>query len=57
MDNRTLITRDGKTYNSEDGCRLTDCCNAYSTYMELDLCCKACYEPVEPGEGDGGETL
>jgi hypothetical protein len=57
MDNRTLITREGKAYNSEDGCRLTDCCHAYSTYMESDLCCKACYEPVEPGEGDGGETL
>ena len=57
MEDRTLITRDGKTYNSDDSCRLTDCCHAYSTYFDFDLCCKACGEPVEPGEGDGGETL
>ena len=45
-----------KKYSNE-GCRLTDCCGAYSTYIEDDLFCKKCYELVEFGEGDGSEKL
>ena len=42
----------------EKGMRLTDCCGAVSTYDEYgQLYCKACYEPVRPGEGDGTEGL
>ena len=40
----------------EDGCRLTDCCGAYSTYMDLGLSCRACCKEVEIGEGDGCEN-
>ena len=48
-----------KQYNNE-GVRLTDCCAAMSTYMdngagEYALCCKACYEEVPAGQGDGAE--
>lgn len=39
----------------EDGMRMTDCCGAASTYMEGQLCCKACYNLVDFGEGDGTE--
>lgn len=46
-----------KVYNSEDRCRLTDCCHAYSTFVDVDLVCKNCYEPVSFGEGDGSEVL
>jgi hypothetical protein len=42
------------------GVRLTDCCAAYSTYMDdgyggTELSCKNCANVVEMGEGDGGE--
>ena len=42
------------------GMRLTDCCAAYSTYMDdgcngTELCCKYCANIVNPGEGDGVE--
>ena len=41
------------------GCRLTDCCGAYATYIQDDhgaqLCCKGCLEPVPNGQGDGAE--
>ncbi len=45
------------------GQRLTTCCAAYSTYMDASsdpafdqvLCCKACYNEVPIGEGDGTE--
>ena len=45
---------------AEDGCRLTDCCGCYSTYMDCGgvncrLCCKQCYNEVEHGQGDGSE--
>ena len=44
-----------KRYN-EDGMRLTDCCGAVSTHDENgELYCKACYNVVSPGEGDGSE--
>ena len=44
--------------DKRDGTRLTNCCGAYSTYMDTDqLCCKACYNPVEDGEGDGVDTV
>jgi len=47
----------------DTGQRLTDCCGAYSTFMEGDttaecgdiLCCKKCYREVELGQGDGSE--
>lgn len=50
-----------KRYDPEDGTRLTDCCGAYSTYHDegdgetFVLCCKNCWDEVEPGEGDGSE--
>ena len=45
------------------GTRLTDCCGAYSTFMEVsgdmdieeELTCKNCYETVPYGQGDGSE--
>lgn len=41
----------------ESGHRLTDCCGAFSTYMDGDvLCCKKCYWEVPVGQGDGTET-
>ena len=41
----------------ESGRRLTDCCGAFSTYMDGDiLCCKRCYWEVPVGQGDGTET-
>ena len=55
-----------KKQYANDGTRLTDCCGAYSTYMEgifndmdieILLCCKKCYEPVSHGQGDGNEKL
>lgn len=44
----------------EHGCRLTDCCGCYSTYMDAGdgsemLCCKMCHWEVGLGEGDGSE--
>lgn len=40
----------------ENGQRLTNCCGAYSTYMDGEvLCCKKCYRGVGFGEGDGSE--
>ena len=45
----------------EHGCRLTDCCGTYSTYMDDEhdvvLCCKKCYEQVPLGQGDGSEVI
>lgn len=38
-----------------DGMRLTNCCGAHSTFTDDGLACKACYELVEFGEGDGNE--
>ena len=44
-----------------EGMRLTDCCGAYSTYMDSDypgartLCCKVCFHEVPFGQGDGAE--
>jgi len=47
------------------GQRVTTCCGCYSTYMDVGtfnapegqqaLCCKACYDEVPMGEGDGSE--
>ncbi len=42
------------------GSRLTDCCGAYSTFMDpgdgsWELSCRKCCKAVEPGEGDGSE--
>ncbi len=49
-----------KKYDS-DGHRLTNCCGAFSTFMEGErgevLCCKACYREVSFGEGDGSDDL
>lgn len=48
----------GKKYDDEGGgCRLTDCCGCYSTYVDTDLACKGCYAIVSVGEGDGCEYL
>lgn len=44
-----------KTYDSK-GIRLTDCCACYSTYHDDLLICRACYQEVKVGEGDGVET-
>lgn len=41
----------------EDGVRLTECCGAFSTYVEGVLCCKVCYEEVEVGQGDGEDVV
>jgi len=39
-----------------DGVRLTDCCRAYSTFDEHGtLYCRACYQPVPCGQGDGND--
>jgi hypothetical protein len=40
---------------NKEGMRMTDCCGACSTFSEGLLCCKACYQPVGFGEGDGSE--
>lgn len=42
------------------GQRVTGCCGCYSTYCDDGLggevlCCKACYNEVDFGEGDGSE--
>lgn len=48
------------------GCRLTNCCGCYSTFMDANadpnddtqvLCCKKCHQVVPLGEGDGSETI
>ena len=43
-----------------DGVRLTDCCGAYSTFVDVgdgwELSCKQCYKAVPSGQGDGSET-
>ena len=44
-----------KHYDAE-GIRLTDCCACYSTYHDDSLICRACYEYVTVGEGDGAEN-
>ena len=33
----------GVAYDSETNARLTECCNAYPTYSDLDLVCRKCY--------------
>jgi len=46
-----------KKYDS-DGHRLTNCCGAFSTFMEgQGQCCKACSREVSVGEGDGSDDL
>tara|TARA_R100000995_G_C3406860_1_gene87543 strand:+ start:237 stop:383 length:147 start_codon:yes stop_codon:yes gene_type:complete len=37
--------------------KLTNCCNAYSTYNDEVLICKKCYNIVSIGEGDGTITI
>lgn len=44
----------------DGGQRVTSCCGSYSTYMDAGygteiLSCKACYNEVDFGEGDGSE--
>ena len=43
-----------KNYN-EEGMRMTDCCQSASTYFDVSLVCKTCFNDVEIGEGDGNE--
>lgn len=51
-----------KTYRYDElGTRVTDCCGAFSTFMDdggggETLCCKRCYSEVPDGQGDGTET-
>ncbi|MCP4794938.1 MAG: hypothetical protein GY885_02120 [Phycisphaeraceae bacterium] len=41
----------------ENGVRMTDCCRAVSQHDDDGfLFCSACFDDVEPGEGDGTET-
>ena len=44
-------------YYAKDGTRLTDCCRCDSTYHDKILCCKACWEEVPFGQGDGSENI
>lgn len=62
MEKRHYVTTGGRHYDAseQNGIRLTDCCKAYSAYMDdgaggFDLCCKSCYAPVPIGQGDGEE--
>ena len=48
---------EGKKYHRRTWDRLTDCCGAYSTYVEGILSCKKCYHEVPQGQGDGTETI
>ena len=47
-----------RVYDKE-GCRLTSCCECYSTYSMDDgsLTCKKCHREVPEGEGDGIRRL
>jgi hypothetical protein len=53
------MTSTTKKYTT-DGVRLTDCCGAYSTFVDVgdgwELSCKQCYKAVPSGQGDGSET-
>ena len=53
------MTSTAKKYGA-DGVRLTDCCGAYSTFVDVgdgwELSCKRCYEAVPSGQGDGSEV-
>lgn len=56
INGETIVT---KRYD-DGGQRVTSCCGCYSTYMDAGdgsevLCCKACYNEVDFGEGDGSE--
>jgi len=57
MDNhlRNRSTEMSSPRYDELGQRVTDCCGAYSTYVEATLCCKRCYQEVPTGQGDGYE--
>ena len=43
-----------KNYN-EEGMRMTECCQSASTFCDVSLVCKTCFNDVEIGEGDGNE--
>jgi len=45
--------KNNRWYDKKDGTRLTDCCGAYATHVDAQLCCKRCYKVVESGQGDG----
>lgn len=55
------IRIDGKVYATEGdikGYQLTNCCHAFSTFDEYGcLYCKACYEDVPMGQGDGSGNI
>ena len=47
----------GPPHYDDSGKRLTDCCAALSTFDEFgQLYCKACYQAVPNGQGDGTEV-
>lgn len=52
-----VVKFNGKFYSRREGSRLTDCCQAYSTFFDDELVCKVCYRNVEFGEGDGSECV
>ena len=52
----TTVALDGPPYWAEDGTRLTDCCQAMSTYCDDALSCKKCFAEVPIGQGDGSTT-
>lgn len=54
---KSTTTRKYSTNDFDFGCRLTDCCGAYSNFDQDsgELCCKACWNVVDFGEGDGSE--
>ena len=53
------MTSTTKKYDA-NGVRVTDCCGAYSTFIDVgagwELSCKHCYEAVPSGQGDGSEV-
>lgn len=51
------VKSNGKFYSRREASRLTDCCQAYSTFFDDELVCKVCYHSVEFGEGDGSESV
>ncbi|BEI26341.1 hypothetical protein R7D97_16025 [Vibrio sp. Vb5031] len=52
-----VVKSNGKFYSRREGSRLTDCCQAYSTFIDDELVCKVCFCTVEFGEGDGSECV
>lgn len=41
------LPHDADGYPMQDGSRVTKCCGAFPEYSDADLCCRACWKPVE----------